>query len=658
LLQAIQRVQIGIYNTTTTRDPRPAASVWLNQSSTSWIAINGNVSAQRMGARYYIFTPEADLNVGWNNFTFFVQQDRVYKKTILVNRINTSLDLIDLKPANNSAAYNNLNWINFTMNDYVKANISLSGEFNKSWTVTDHQKYFNLLVKFNDTYGNYSLAINASDHYGNFARIRVAFTFQKSMHPYISIISPKNASSLVNLTISINATFSETCNVTVENLNVSSSSQVFINIQRGILGNIPVIKGWNYINISVMNAEGRGNSTLLKIIQVPYIVHKFTFSPFVIPGGKLHVDLNFSTNYTQGATGGDLWYMTDYNPPYTHVPFTFVNTTWAGGVLRGILRATIDTTLDDEHVLFNFTVHFGPEIKQYDQNGQDFHVPVAFLYQDMQGPVIRSLQVGPSTNIFGRITSNDKVKILVDIYDVTSVRNASVLYSLDSTFATNETRQMTYRGTASNKNGYWDVILPSRVNGSRVYYSIITHDTLNNTSTYSASYMVNDVLNANLDRVIPGMLNPYYEKAITGAISTLLAIMELVIVVFIVIFISINDQNVKREMFREEDRIFILKHVCKIDPPSIFTYYYMEQLVQDSIGYGLGALIGFLVLGPVFVSILKVTLVAWTFDFQDLFYFSFITLESWVTLLLVLFVLCALLLKLVQVDKHVRKMAY
>ncbi len=84
----------------------------------------------------------------------------------------------------------------------------------------------------------------------------------------------------------------------------------------------------------------------------------------------------------------------------------------------------------------------------------------------------------------------------------------------------------------------------------------------------------------------------------------------------------------------------------------------MEQLVQDSIGYGIGTVLGFLVLGPLFVSILKKTIIEWTFDFQEMFYFSFISLESWVYLLLVLFVLCALLLKRVQVDRHVTKMAY
>ncbi len=229
----------------------------------------------------------------------------------------------------------------------------------------------------------------------------------------------------------------------------------------------------------------------------------------------------------------------------------------------------------------------------------------------------------------------------------------------NSTFDSNATLNMTDRSGSSNGNGYWDVILPSHINGSQVYCRIIMYDVLNNTDSYNVQYTVNDALNTNLDEgVIPGLLDPDFEKIVTGAISTLLMIMVLIIVVFISIFIALNDQSVKREMFREEDRIFILKHVCKLSPATISKYYYMEQLVQDSIGYGIGALLGFLLLGPGFVYILKLTIVKWTFNFQEMFYFSFISLESWVVLLLMLFILCALLLKLAQVDRYVTKMAY
>jgi hypothetical protein len=134
--------------------------------------------------------------------------------------------------------------------------------------------------------------------------------------------------------------------------------------------------------------------------------------------------------------------------------------------------------------------------------------------------------------------------------------------------------------------------------------------------------------------------------------------MVLIISVFLVVFILMNDQNVKRELYREEDRIFILRNVCKIPYSSVKKYYYIEQLTQDLIGYALGLLVGFFLLAPFFVWVVKVTLIAWTFDFQSLFYLSYITLESWVYLTLILFVLASLLLKLIQVDKYVERLAH
>ncbi|MEX2684772.1 MAG: hypothetical protein Q6373_024580 [Candidatus Sigynarchaeota archaeon] len=659
LLQAIQRVQIGIYNQTTTRDPRPTLSLWINQTSTAWVSINGNSSTQRSGARYYSFVPATNLNVGLNNITFFVQQNKLYSRTILVNRVDTPITLTSLKPGNGSTVYNSLRWINFTANDYIKCNVSLAGNFNKAWNISSYQKYFSFRVEFNKTFGNYSVDINAADNYGNTRYFTLHFTFQKSSEPYIYIFSPRNTSSLVNITIGINASFSEACNVTVENLNVTGSARSYLNITSGILGGMGLTRGWNYLNITATNVDGRVNSTILRVMQQPYIIHHFTFNPFAIPGGKLYVDLNFSTNYT-ASISGDLWYIFDYTPPYQHVLFSIINSTTSTGVRKGILRATINIPLYAEHVLFNFTVYFGPESKHYDQNGQDFHVPVAYLYQDLQGPVIREIRIAPSGRYFSTtttISSNDKAKIRVNLFDVTGVKNASVMFSLNSTFDKNATLNMTYEGGSSNKNGYWYVVLPSQVNGSVVYCRIVLYDILNNTDYYSVQYQVTDRLNPYLYvGVIPGLLSPDFEEFVIGAITTLLVIMVLVIVVFIAIFISINDQNVKREMYREEDRIFILKHVCKLDREAISKYYYTEQLIQDSIGYGVGAMLGFLVLGPLFVAILKLTIIKWTIDFQDMFYFSFITLESWVILLLLLFVLCALLLKLVQVDKYVAKM--
>jgi len=660
----IQWVRVGLYNTTTTRDPRPAMSLLANKESTAWIEINGNASIPRSNVRYYVSIPSANLPIGLNNITFFVQQaSKTYKRTMLVTRIDTPLSLASMRPANGSVVFNNLRWINFTLNDYARSSVSIIGNFNKTWILTSYNQRYSFHLDFNNTFGNYSIRIDASDHYGNAAQFNINFTFQQSDHPYIEIVSPKDQSALVNLTIGITVSLSEICDVSVENLNKSGSMQMFPAISQGLLGDVGIIAGWNYINITANNSKGLVNSTILRIFQQPYIIHKFTFKPFAIPGGNLYVDLNFSTNLTIPPPGGSLWYLFDYMGPYeTPKSFSIVNGTTIGGIMRGILRAVIDIPVDVEHVLFNFNITFGTShVVHYDQNGHDFHVPVAYVYMDMQGPTIQDYWIGPSwySIIPGpkvNATSNEKVKIWLNLFDVTGVKNVSVLFSLNSTFVLNATFKMNYKGGGSNGNGYWDVILPSQVNGSRVYCRIIMYDMLNNSAFKDYDYWVIDILNTNLKNVVPGLLPKDYEEMVLGAIKTLLAIMAMVIVVFIVVFIAINDQNVKREMYREEDRIFILKHVCKLDAPSISKYYYIEQLAQDSIGYGIGTLLGFLVLGPLFVSILKITIVEWTFDFQEMFYFSFITLESWVALLLVLFILCALLLKLVQVDKYVAKM--
>ena len=102
--------------------------------------------------------------------------------------------------------------------------------------------------------------------------------------------------------------------------------------------------------------------------------------------------------------------------------------------------------------------------------------------------------------------------------------------------------------------------------------------------------------------------------------------------------------------------VFILGNICKLTRDSTKKYYYIDELIKDSIGFGLGVLFGFLVLGPVFVSLLKVTLIAWTYDFHQIFFLSYLTLESWVGLILLVFIVGALLMKLIQVDKYIGKM--
>nr|MDO8110446.1 hypothetical protein [Candidatus Sigynarchaeota archaeon] len=654
----IQRLEIGIDNATTTRNPRPAIKVWINETSSAWIKINAYEFPHRSGARFYSFIPTQDLSFGVNNISIFIQQDKIYTKNFTITWLNTSLALTKLYPANGSTVLNQLDAINFTVNDWVTCNVSLMGPVNLTWSNMVPRKSFSLRCHLNSSFGNYSLSIHVLDYYSNVAVFTMKFTFAKSLHPYITILSPMNWSSLVNTTISIRAELSEACNVSVENMNTSYVLPVYQDVTNGSFSGLPVIPGWNFINVTATNAEGMANSSIFKVKKQPYIIHSFNYDVFVIPGEQLHINVNFSTNYT-ASTSGQVWYSFDYSGSYVPATFQPVNTTSSSGVLRGILQAVINVPTSVSNVLFNFTLNFGPEPVHFDQSGHDFHVPVEYLYKDLSGPVVRDIRIGPVSNEYStHITSNDNVAVVVNLYDVTGVRNVSLIYSLNSNLSGNTTLNMTYRSGGSNWNGYWNVTIPPHLNASTIYCKIVMYDVLNNSASYIAYYSVYDTLNANLDQVIPGLLNPDYKQAIIGAITTLLVIMILIIAVFLVIFIALNDQNVKREMFREEDRIFILKHVCKLSPSSIKKYYYIEQLVQDSIGYVAGTALGFLLLGPLFVGILKVTMVAWTFDFQDLYYFSFITLESWVGLLLLLFILSALLLKLIQVDKYVAKMAY
>ncbi|HME56603.1 MAG TPA: hypothetical protein VKM55_30665 [Candidatus Lokiarchaeia archaeon] len=657
MLKVIQRVQIGIDNLTTTRNHRPDFKVWLNDTSPAWINAGNYTYPIRTGARFYDFLLDQDLSMGSNNITIFVQQKRLSIKSFLVTRINTPLNITKSTPGNRSTIFNHLSAMSFSTNDWITCNISLSGPSNNTWLITSYNKSFDLAWKFNNTFGNYSLAISGTDYYGNSLSCYINFSFSKSPSPYITIVSPKRSITLPNMTITIVANFSEVCNITIRNTNQSVSLLSFVNVTSGGFPGITLIRGWNYINMSATNAAGKTNSTLLKIQQQPYVIRSIYYDVFALPGGKLNININFTTNYT---ASGVVSYSFDYSNLYHNVSFSLQNSSLYNGIQQGILHVAISVPKTTSNVLFNFTLFFGPEKKHFDQNGYDYHVPVQYLYADTTAPVPNSILIGPSTNVYSTsISSNDKVSVLVNFYDVTGVKNATVIYAVNSSaFHGNVSVNMVNISGSTNGVGNWNAVLPSHGNSSTIFIKIVVYDVLNNSQAYSTQYTVHDILNTNLVNVIPGLLDPMYKQAITGAISTLLVIMVLIIVVFLAIFISINDQNVKREIYREEDRIFILKHVCKLDYASIKKYYYIEQLVQDCIGYGAGTLLGFFLLGPVFVGILKITLVAWTFDFQRLFYFSFTTLESWVGLLLLLFILCALLIKLIQVDNHVAKMAH
>nr|MDO8118637.1 hypothetical protein [Candidatus Sigynarchaeota archaeon] len=512
--------------------------------------------------------------------------------------------------------------------------------------VTTYLKEFTFPVNFLKNYGNYTVNISVADYYGNFEEFFLSFLFNKSAFPYITILTPATGITVVKTDFHLDATFSESCNATIENMNITGSSISFINNVSISATNVPVIEGWNVIKVNATNAEGNTNSTTILVKQEPYIIHNFEYDVVVLPGEALTITVSFSTNYT---ASGFVRYTPSYAIPYQTVSFTISE----GNSKEGVLLATIIAPEFPGNLFFNFTVLFGPEIEFFDQNGLDFYVPVEYLYRDTQGPVVRSTSIGPTSNINAQITSNDEVRVTINLYDVTGVKNVTLVYSTDNFLTINKTLIMTYLGGGANGNGNYRAVIPQHANQTTVKLRFLSFDVIGNSGYNENSYHVNDVI---LNSKIPGVLSLDYEKAITGAISTLMVIMIIIIIVFIFIFISINDQNVKREVYREEDRIFILRNVCKLSDTKIKKYYYIEQTVQDSIGYFTGTIIGFFLLAPVFIDVVKVTLVAWTFDFHELFFLSYMTLESWVGLLIIFFILSSLLLKIIQVDRYVAKM--
>ena len=646
LLKVFQKIIIGIDNSTITRNPRPDIKIWLNGTSDSWIRLNNYTSDNLTGSKFYVFSLPEDLIIGTNNLTINVFQDQLYTKNITITRLDTPLNITSKYPDENETILNYLDEIYFEINDWARINITLDGPLNATWRFEVYQKNVTIPFSFNRTYGNYSLNVSIEDYYDNSKNVFYNFTFQKSFNPFIHLLYPLNNSKIANNSAELNISFSEICNITLENLNTSDIYS-FENVENDTIGGINLSTGLNLLNLTATNQDGGKNSTLIYLEQQTYIVYNFYYDAFVVPSDEFQAFVNFSTNETASGT---LWYQFDYTGIYDSVNFTLYN----GTLQNGLLIASIQAPVDKNHLLFNFTLYFGPEQEHYEQNGFDFHVPIDYLYQDEQGPVLRGLTFNPTNEI----TSNDQVLVKPTFYDVTGIKNATLIFSTLANFTLNSTYNMTYTGSDSSKNGIWSGEIPAHDNGTTIYYMIRAFDLLNNSAMFTGSYTVNDVLNTQLDNVIPGVLNPQFEKAITGAITTLLTIMVLIISVFLVVFILMNDQNVKREVYREEDRIFILRNVCKIPYSSVKKYYYIEQLTQDLIGYALGLLVGFFLLAPFFVWVVKVTLIAWTFDFQTLFYLSYITLESWVYLTLILFVLASLLLKLIQVDKYVERLAH
>ncbi|MHA1683710.1 MAG: hypothetical protein ACTSUE_22420 [Promethearchaeota archaeon] len=649
---AFQKIMVGYYNWTVTRDPRPNVVVWANQSSNATVYVNGDNLGLQAYKDFFIFEPSSDLQIGINNIniTLFQENDGVknnYSRVINITIINTPINITFMTPENNSVVYNYLDKITFLVDEHVRADIRLTGPVNQSWNVTSYLVNYTLPFLFNDTHGIYNLSIFVENRNGRNNTFLCTFNFTLSPHPYISIQNLVDMDKVVNNSLTIHANFSEICNVTFENLNVTNSSINFTNQVEYNFTGIPTVAGMNFINISVENADGNRNYTVLKVQKERYIIHSYYYPPIVKPENYLTVLVNFSTNET---ASGIMKYNFDYNSTIYTESFSLLNGTFQEGFLQA--KVLVPQSIND--IEFNFTLNFGPEEINYNNSGNYYHVVVGYYYYDNVGPQNRDLSF---SSIPKSIHYNT---VRINLFDVSGVRNATIIYTNDPTFFENKSLEMEYVGTdIEYNNGVWEAKIPPYSNSTTVYFQILTYDKLNNSASYGIySYTVDDSFINNPEQYIPGVLEINYEKAISGAITTLLAIMVLIIIVFLAIYISMNDQNVKREIYREEDRIFILKNICKLSDKSIRKYYYIEQIFQDGMGFIIGSVLGFLVLAPIFVDIVKFTLIEWTFDFQDLFYYSFVTLESWVGLLLVLFVLSSLLLKILQVDRYIEKLGY
>lgn len=646
-MKLVQRLEIGYDNQTTTRNPRPDIKIWLNGTSSAWIVVNGDPQPEKTGANFYLFQLDADLAPGPNALSIHVlQAARLYNISMTITRSMTALAKTSSNPGVNQTVYNRLDSLRVTMNDWTAGTAALVGPSNHSWTMTQFKKVHTF--PFNGSFGNYSLLLDLVDPYGFSYTGTVPFTFMKSPFPHITVNNVANQSTLTNSSITLQLAFTEPCNSSVENMDLPGSIVHGTGNASAVnISGIPLARGWNHLNISAINAEGNRNSTILHVYQVPYIIKQFSYDVFVVPGSSLKIQMQFSTNYTASGT---VRYDYNFENNFKIKSFSLASGTSKEGTLRVEVPAPAGTFA----ITFNCTFQFGPEVEHVNQFGNNFYVPVEYLYQDMQGPVVQQVWLNPDLNA---ITSNNQVQVTVRLYDVSGVSGATLVYATSNTFASNKSVAMTFLNDGVNGIGRWRAVIPPHDNSTRVYYMIRSTDVLNQTATYTGSFLVSDRIESQ-NKVVPGILETNYEKAITGAITTLLTIMVLIIVVFIVIFVSMNDQSVKREMYREEERIFILKNVCKLDDGTVKKYYYTEQLIQDAIGYSAGLAVGFFLLAPIFVEIVKVTLIAWTFDFQAYFYLAYHTLESWVGLLLLLFIISSLLLKILQVDKHIEGMAH
>ncbi|MFX0099209.1 MAG: hypothetical protein ACFFCS_06470 [Candidatus Hodarchaeota archaeon] len=668
-----QEIKFGRDNRTVTRNPRPYIFLEVNQSSNAWIELNNNASNITYSQALFYFDLPKDLEVGDNNLTIFMEQgSKITQKNFTITHITTPLNVTNGHRWDNTTIYNEIQNFSLVTDENVTALVELWSQENNTcvgnWSFPVYLNNFSLDFFFSKNFGNYTLNGTFSSYYGVIWTFNYSFEFMQSPNPHIKVLSPDNWQELVNDTLVFNVNFSDEVDVTFKSLNTSTSNtstyNVFNDTSYGnyTLSNISLVPGINTINITAIKSGGASNSTIISVVKSTYLIHDFDYDTVVLPGGNLNITLNVSTNE---SVSGKAWYAFNYNGIYNEINFSLYQGNYLENdtfLLEGIVQALIPVPDNVSHADFNLTLSFGPQNVTMNNNLSNYHVAVEYFYDDIYGPEFENLMYNgilASIEKSNILPSNKFSNISIELFDVTGVKNATLVYSKSATFETNTTVNMTYNGTDFlTFKGRWYVSIPPFSNNTVVYFKIIAHDMLNNSAVHpDRVYKIFDYIGQQNYEFIPGVLYSDYENAISGAITTLLTIMILIIIVFITIFIMLNDQNVKREIYREENRIFILQNICKLSRPSIKKYYYIEQLVQDSIGYVLGVLIGYLFLAPVFVQIVKVTIVSWTFDFQELFYLSYMTLESWVSLLLLIFVISSLLLKLIQVDKYIGQMA-
>jgi hypothetical protein len=653
LLHVIQSMQIGYGNGTTTRNPAPFIYVELNETSPISLVLNGNPSDSWAftGNRIYNLTLPMDLTVGTNLITLNVDQKRIFSFNFTVIYSPVPLNITSMNFANNSVVYNYMTNMTFSANDLVQAHVTTTGPQVGTWNSTTYATSFTVPWTFGQVYGNYTIGVSINDHYGGSFTETYSVSFQKSEFPWIHVDSPANGSTVVASNITITANFTEACAAVASNLNTTTSTPIIQNVTNVTLPALALMNGWNYIQVNATNLANKTTSVLLRVNQVLYSTNNGSRDLYVVPGGTFHLVVNVTSLVVPNGT---LRYALVNSSGLTCYS---VSLNITGGELGYYtMKASIPIPLATIDMFYNYTLQFNTTAIIFNEDGQSFHVLVSYLYQDTEGPTVSEEGFSPGVN---SITSSNYVTIILDLNDLTGVKNASIEYATNPSLATPTKANMTFTGEpVSNGIGDWVVTLPPYPNSTTVYFKVLMYDVLNNSASFTGSYSVHDVLNPNTDQIIPGVINQTFNKAINGAIGTLIAIMVMILSIFIVIFITINDQNVKREIFRESDRLFTLKHVCELSEKSIRHFYYIEQGLQDLIGYGIGIVMGFVVLAPVFVWIIKITLISWTYNFQTLFFLSYSALGSWVGLLLVLFVLSGLLIKMLQVDRHVAKMGH